>query len=78
MPDDTDSFLLAHLNPGTTGLPCTVWISGRGEVRSAVELNAADAELLARWVELNREVLYLYWTQEIDTAELVAGLRRLT
>lgn len=77
MLDDADSFLLAHLNPRATGLPYTVYISVRGEVRSSVELNAADAELLARWVELNREVLDRYWTEEIDTAELIAGLRRL-
>lgn len=41
------------------------------------ELGAAEFAAVARWIELNREVLLDYWNGTADTAELIGRLRRI-
>ena len=40
------------------------------------KLDASDLGLLARWIELNREVLIRYWDGDIEyTEDAIAALR---
>lgn len=39
------------------------------------KLSAADLALLARWVELNRDLIMKYWDGEIDTKDAVDAIR---
>jgi hypothetical protein len=41
------------------------------------ELGAAEFAAVARWIELNREVLLDYWNGAADTAELIGRLGRV-
>ena len=41
------------------------------------ELGAAELAAVARWIELNREVLLDYWNGAADTAELIGRLWRV-
>ena len=38
-------------------------------------MSAADLELLARWIEINRDVLIQYWDGEIDTKDAIDAIR---
>ena len=39
------------------------------------EMSPSDLALLAKWVELNREVLLKYWEGEIDTKDAIDAIR---
>ena len=40
-------------------------------------LDASSLELVERWIVLNEAVLIGYWDGELDTAEMIQGLKRL-
>ena len=42
------------------------------------EITPNDLALLAKWIELNRDVLLKYWEGEIDTKDALDALRPVT
>jgi hypothetical protein len=41
------------------------------------KMSASDLALLAKWIELNRDVLLKYWEGDIDTRDALDALRSL-
>jgi len=48
------------------------WLAGQPP-----DITSTDTKELAEFVRLNRSVLMTYWNGDIDTADLVAGLRKI-
>lgn len=41
-------------------------------------LSSRDLALVARWIEINRDVLLRYWEEEIDTVDALGELKLIT
>jgi hypothetical protein len=41
------------------------------------EMDSSDLALLAKWIEINRDVLLKYWDGEIDTKDALDALHRI-
>ena len=68
------------VSPGPKAIPSELAsIAIRPVVRLVEgEIAADDFALLAKWIELNRDVLLKYWEGEIDTKDALDSLRRVT
>ena len=82
MSDTAPDWVAVKLPPRLTGLPVDVWITQsdgdpHGMVRPADGWAAADAPLLAAWIERNRDVILDYWNGLIEIDEALPRLRRL-
>jgi hypothetical protein len=42
------------------------------------KMSASDLGLLAKWIELNQDVLLKYWEGEIDTKDAVDAIRQIS
>jgi ubiquinone biosynthesis protein UbiJ len=41
------------------------------------KMSASDLAMLAKWIELNQDVLLKYWEGEIDTKDLVDAIQQI-
>ena len=55
----------------------SVSITSPPEIVAGAGLSPQDFEVVSRYIELNKKVLLGYWNGELDTAELIGGLKKL-
>ena len=63
--------------PGPQAVPSQMaWVAIRPSVRLVEgKMSANDLALLAKWVELNRDVLVNYWEGDMDTKDAIEAIR---
>ncbi len=65
------------VSPGPRALPSEmISVAIRPNVRIVEgEMSASDFGALAKWIELNRDVLVKYWDGEIDTNDAIDAIQ---
>jgi hypothetical protein len=65
------------VSPGPKALPSEMTAVGIRPRVHVVEgkMKASDLALLAKWIDLNHDVILKYWEGEIDTHDAISGLK---